>query len=104
MMGDFNARPRDQAMNWIYTREHGQDWDGDWAHGRYREVDRGEGSNPPCRCGEYTWPYPDPTKKIDYIFLSNPQWHDVWGDVTNPGSLSDSDHRLMKGDALLRTP
>lgn len=108
MMGDFNARPKEPAMNYFYTREHGQDNFETWAHGRYKEVDRAECASPPARCGEYTWPFPpdgreDERKKIDYIFVSNPQWYDVTGDVTDNGSWSDSDHRLVHGTAMLRT-
>lgn len=108
LMGDFNAKPREPTMNHFYTREHGRDWNDNWAHGRYKEVDRAHGDYPPCRCGEYTWPFPSDDrpgdrKKIDYIFLSNPHWHDLTGDVTDNGSWSQSDHRLVHGTALLRT-
>lgn len=102
-MGDFNGIPIEPSLNFMYTREHGQDWSGYYGHGEYKEVDRNHDWNAPCRCGELTWPYPSPQKKLDYIFLNNADWHDVQGDVVDPHSLQASDHRIMRGNALLRT-
>jgi endonuclease/exonuclease/phosphatase family metal-dependent hydrolase len=108
LMGDMNASPWAPSMNYFYTRRHGVDINGNYGHGRYKEVDNDwQTSNPPCRCGEFTYKYPSPReKKLDYIFVSDPStahWSDMAGNAVEPHSWQDADHMIMHGNALLKT-
>jgi endonuclease/exonuclease/phosphatase family metal-dependent hydrolase len=83
LMGDFNVRPWNHALDRIYSPSHGLG-----AFGRFQEADENVG----CRCGEST----SGSRKIDYVFLSSPHWAAPRGDATH----SDiSDHDPLRGSA-----
>jgi endonuclease/exonuclease/phosphatase family metal-dependent hydrolase len=84
LMGDFNVTPTSDKLDRMYAPGHGGD-----AFGRFQEVDEGPDY---CRCGEWT----HGSRKIDYVFLSAPNWRSLWGDAT----FSDySDHDPLRGKA-----
>ena len=90
LMGDFNVEPDDDRLDRIYRARYGGG-----AHGLFEEVERTDGDDPPCRCGEST----HGDRKIDYIFLSGGHWRGVGGDAT---FSEHSDHDPLRGWGSLR--
>ena len=92
VMGDFNVTPTDDRLDRLYVESLGLG-----ADGVFQEADAGHGEGRPCRCGESTH---DSGRKLDYIFLSAPQWRWVSADAT---TSDHSDHDPIHGWATLRT-
>lgn len=88
LMGDFNARPRDRAMNVVYRQSRG-----DGGRGTFDEV--GQGSSA-CRCGEATH---RSGAKYDYIFVTHRDF-EVMSESVRLSRFSD--HRALIGNVTER--
>jgi endonuclease/exonuclease/phosphatase family metal-dependent hydrolase len=86
-MGDFNERPWSIALDPIYAPSYER------GEGEFVEVD-GFDEGRQCRCGSRTL-----KRKIDYIFLSEDHWGEIWGKVTR--TTTESDHRMLHGGGVL---
>src|SRR5262249_14895545 len=100
--GDFNARPRDAALDSIYALDHDGGWTGT---GYYVESDQTDStffdcsSTSHCRSGASTVSAASsakPSKRYDYIFYSKGENYDLHGAARRVGG---SDHYAVRSTA-----
>lgn len=89
--GDFNTTPSSSALNPMYRSAYAPA-----GNGLFNEVDTPPSLNRSYKSNSYNETTFEDGRKLDYIFVSSPDFTGYWGDAT---SASNSDHVVLWGGA-----